>query len=303
MKILLTGATGFLGSKILRRLLDKKEEVVVLKRSTSDLKRIKRWIPQCKCYDVDKVSINSIFEAEKPEVVIHCATSYGRGGNQVLQVVESNVMFGLELLQCATNHNCQYFINTGTFYMKQISQCGTLKKDVHMADYTLSKYQFVCWGEAFSTMGKLNFINMNLEHIFGEEDDEGKFIHMVEKNCIANVESLELSDGMQLRDYIYSENVVDAYMCVLEHLQKLNGYHEFEVGMGEPILLKDFVTMIKEVAESYTVLEFGKRPRNSNEPECSVADISGLEQLGWKPRFSRREGIEKMIMHDNECRL
>lgn len=299
VKIILTGATGFLGSKLLRRLLEEEQQVVVLKRSTSDLGRIRQWKNRCICYDVDKIKLSSVFEKEKPDVVIHCATTYGRGGNEAVRVMQTNVMFGLELLTCACECGCKYFINTGSYFVKQIAEWGRVKKDVYMADYTLSKYQFLCWGEEFATLSKINFINMNLEHIFGEEDDKGKFIYMIEKNCLENVETLELSDGMQLRDYIYSENVADAYICVLQHLEELKGYHNFEVGMGEPILLKDFVRMIKEAANSSTKLEFGKRPRNTNEPECSKADITNLRKLGWEPRFSRKEGIERMLRLNN----
>lgn len=301
MKILLTGATGFLGSKILRRLIERKEQVVILKRSTSKLERIREWMSYCSAYDVDKNSIDTIFEKEKPDVVIHCATTYGRTGKDVLQVVKTNLLFGLELLENAHRHGCLHFINTGTYNMKQICHNGRLKKNAYMADYTLSKYQFDCWGEEFAVSGKLNFINMSLEHIFGEDDEEGKFVFMVERTCTANVESLELSDGMQLRDYIYSENVVDAYMCVLDNLSQLQGYQSFEVGMGEAVLLKEFVTTIKEVAQSNTKLEFGKRQRNANEPECSVADISSLKKLGWKPKLSRREGIEQMLLKDKQA--
>lgn len=301
MKILLTGATGFLGSKILKRLVERKEQVVILKRSTSKLERIREYMSCCSAYDVDKNAIDNIFEKEKPDVVIHCATAYGRTGRDVLEVVKTNLLFGVELLESAYRHGCTHFINTGTYNIKQICNTGRVEKNAYMADYTLSKFQFDCWGEEFAALGKINFIQMNLEHIFGEDDDEGKFIFMVERTCTANVEQLELSDGMQLRDYIYSENVVDAYLCVLEHLSQLSGYQNFQIGMGESISLKEFVIMIKEAAQSTTRLEFGKRERNANEPECSVADISGLKNLGWTPRFSRKEGIEQMLFKDKQA--
>ncbi|MBQ2801627.1 MAG: NAD(P)-dependent oxidoreductase [Lachnospiraceae bacterium] len=301
MRILLTGATGFLGSKILKRLVQQKEQVAVLKRSTSDTKRIKDCLEQCSLYDIDKVTLESIFEKEHPEVIIHCAAAYGRSGKETAQVAETNLLFGIQLLSLAEQYQCSHFINTGTFAFKQIEPEGKIDKPIYMADYTLSKYQFVRWGEAFAVRGNLCFITMDLEHIFGEDDDEGKFILMLEQKFISGEPSIDLSDGMQLRDYIYTDNVVDAYMCVLEHHRELEGFQQFQVGMGEPIALKDFVIMMKEVSESNISLEFGKRPRNDNEPACSVADISGLEQLGWKPGISRKEGIREMLRRDREA--
>lgn len=301
MKILLTGATGFLGSKILKRLVQQKEKVAVLKRSTSDTRRIKACLGQCSVYDIDKKNLESVFEKERPEVIIHCAAVYGRSEKEAVQVAEANLMFGIRLLSLARQYQCGHFINTGTFAFKQIEPEGRIDKPIYMADYTLSKYQFIRWGEAFATGSSLCFITMDLEHIFGEDDDEGKFIRMLEQKCASGEASLELSDGMQLRDYIYTENVVDAYMCVLENRKKLKGFQRFQVGMGEVITLKEFVNMVKEVSGSSICLEFGKRPRNDNEPEYSVADISGLKKLGWQPKFSRREGISEMLRRDKEA--
>ncbi len=297
MKILLTGATGFLGSKILRRLLQEKYQVVVLKRSTSDNKRIVKYLSDCSVYDADTQFIEEIFAAERPQVVIHCAAAYGRGDSNPSQVVDTNLMFGIKLLEAASHHGCEWFVNTGSYSTKQIEENGRVEKKIYMADYTLSKQQFICWGQEFAALKRIHFITLNLEHIFGEDDDEGKFVHLVERNCMQQ-QVMELSDGMQLRDYIYSENVVDAYLCVLAHLEELKGFHVFEVGMGEPITLKEFVLLMKEVSSSPIDLRFGVRPRNSCEPECSVADIKGLRDLGWQPYLSRREGIQRMFQKD-----
>ena len=290
-----------MGSKILKKLVEHNEHVIVLKRSTSDTRRVKECLDKCSWYDIDKVALESVFDKEHPEVIIHCAASYGRSGTDTVKVVESNLLFGIQLLSLAKQYQCEYFINTGTFAFKQIEPEGKIEQPIYMADYTLSKYQFVRWGEAFATMGGICFITMDLEHIFGEDDDEGKFILMLEQKFSSRETSVDLSDGMQLRDYIYTDNVVDAYMCVLEHRKELKGFQRFQVGMGEPVSLKDFVLMMKEVSGSDISLEFGKRPRNDNEPACSVADISALKKLGWKPTVDRKEGIKEMFRRDREA--
>lgn len=301
MKILLTGATGFLGSKILKRLVQEKTSVVVLKRSNSDVRRIKECLGQCVAYDIDEVALEAVFEMERPDVIIHCATAYGRNDTEAVKVVETNLLFGIQLLSLAEKYQCGHFINTGTFAYKQVEPEGRIDRPMYMADYTLSKYQFVRWGEAFATRGNVCFVTMDLEHIFGEDDEEGKFILMLEQKFSLGAVAVELSDGMQLRDYIYTDNVVDAYLCVLKHRKELKGFHRYQVGMGEPIALKDFVIMMKKVSGADTCLKFGKRPRNDNEPACSVADISGLKELGWSPKIDREEGIREMLKRDKEA--
>lgn len=306
MKIIMTGGTGFLGSKIVKRLIKEEYQVVLLKRKNSDCGRIEEEIGKCSVYNVDEqtemgtsLSMKEIFQKEKPHGVIHCAVRYGRKDDETVEVAKTNLLFGLELLDCASQAGCDFFINTGSYSTKQLS-CGRVTQKIYMADYTLSKYQFINWGEEFAALGKIRFYSMDLEHIFGEDDIQGKFIRYVEHNCVHNVPKLELSDGMQERDYIYSENVVDAYMKVIENLENLPKFQQFQVGMGQPITLKEFVTMIWKEADSQTKLCFGERPRNDNEPLSSVADISSLEAIGWKPRYTREEGIAEMIKRDKE---
>lgn len=77
MKILLTGATGFLGSYILERLIKSDYDVVILKRSFSDTWRINHLLDQVISYDIDKVSIDQPFIDNKIRAVIHTVTNYG----------------------------------------------------------------------------------------------------------------------------------------------------------------------------------------------------------------------------------
>ena len=65
MKILLTGATGFLGSHLLKALRREKFDVVILKRTTSDVSRIEKIIPQYLCFNSDEYPVEEIFDAEK----------------------------------------------------------------------------------------------------------------------------------------------------------------------------------------------------------------------------------------------
>ena len=76
--VLLTGATGFLGSHLLSALLEEGHKVVVLKRSTSSILRIHHLMDDIVVYDVDKYVLDDIFPHECIEVVIHVATSYSR---------------------------------------------------------------------------------------------------------------------------------------------------------------------------------------------------------------------------------
>ena len=91
--ILITGATGFLGSHLLSELVREKYQLVILKRSSSDTRRIKEFLTQTKSYDIDKIDIETIFSKHQIEGIIHLATDYGKTNNNALtQMLISNCL-------------------------------------------------------------------------------------------------------------------------------------------------------------------------------------------------------------------
>ncbi|MCX5718347.1 MAG: NAD-dependent epimerase/dehydratase family protein, partial [Nitrospirae bacterium] len=117
MKILLTGATGFIGSHVLKRGLSENYEIIITKRSTSNVKRIKDVLDKVKYYDVDTVPLSKIFDENKIDLVIHCATDYKKNQNyeDILGLIEANITFPSQILEQMHIHNVPYFINTGSF--------------------------------------------------------------------------------------------------------------------------------------------------------------------------------------------
>ena len=114
--VLLTGATGFLGSHLLSALLKEGHRVIVLKRSTSRLLRINHLMDEIIVYDVDHFELDNIFSRESIQVVIHVATSYSREQQNELDSVNANIVLGINLLKNSVKHGVEIFINTDTFF-------------------------------------------------------------------------------------------------------------------------------------------------------------------------------------------
>src|SRR5689334_20712157 len=112
--ILMTGGTGFLGSKLLRRLLDEEFRIVLLKRSTSNLRRIEDLTARIQTYDLDTTKLEDVFSRHKIDIVAHCATDYGRKDVPAPTVIEANLVLPLQLLELAKAHSVPVFINTDT---------------------------------------------------------------------------------------------------------------------------------------------------------------------------------------------
>lgn len=284
--ILLTGATGFLGSHLLEALLNAGYEVSILKRSTSDTWRIDRLLDRVKSYDVDKEPIAKAFEERRIDAVIHTACHYGRNSDPISEIVEGNLMFGLRLLEAAISFNTDTFFNTDTLLQK------------HLNVYTLSKKQFVEWLRQQSE--KIQVVNLKLEHMYGPKDDTTKFVPWVVSQLKQNVPEIKLTKGEQKRDFIYIDDVVSAYMVALEKTHELDSFSEFNVGTGELTTLKAFVEQLKEAYEANfgvpaTKLAFGAIPYRKGEMISVEVDNTALIKLGWKQRYGLLDGLGEML--------
>lgn len=289
--VLLTGATGFLGSHLLKALLHEGYKVVVLKRSTSDTWRIANLLNQIKSYDIDSGPLTQAFEDQRIDYIIHTACHYGRNGDSINQIVETNLMLGLKLLDAASFFNAETFINTDTFFNTKV----VLKKYLHT--YTLSKKQFVEW--LHQRCDTIQIINMKLEHLYGPMDDNTKFLPWVLRQLEKKVESINLTEGEQLRDFIYVDDVVSAYLVILQKTAQLPAFNEFDVGTGILTSIRKLVEMLKETYEqkntaSKTQLNFGALPYEDDAMMSVDVDNTALLKLGWQPAFDLNAGLKKL---------
>ncbi len=295
--ILLTGATGFLGSSLLKRFLEARYDVCCVKRKSSNLHRVSEVINCCKWYDLEPGIIEQIFKENPIRIVIHCATNYGREDCEYFKVYQTNVFFPLELLEFGLKYGCKYFINTDTFSVKEIDCLWGGSRKPYKGAYTITKYMFTHIVREQIAKWDISFINLQLEHLYGPNDGENKFVNSILRQLQENVKELELTEGLQVRDWVYLEDVEDAYMSVLRQIERFGSraFHQIEVGTGEGRSVREFVETAKRLTNSSTELLFGKRQMNQSELPCSIANIHMLQSLGWCFEHGIEEGIRKII--------
>lgn len=295
--ILLTGATGFVGSNLLKALLARRYQLCCIKRSSSNCSRVLEFMDACIWYNIDEIDMESIFLNHPIETVIHCATDYGRDEADAVQVYQSNISFPLKLLDCAERHGSQCFINTDSFFVRQADALWREGQEPYKAMYTRSKYMFTCVVKEQIERKKISFVNLQLEHVYGPGDGKDKFVSFLLESLLCNQEWLKLTSGNQIRDFIYVEDAVNAYLAVLENIEEFETgmFYQFELGTGKGTTLRAFIEKAKEVTGSVTRLEFGQKSMADHEVMYSCAHNNELIQLGWRPQFSIAEGLEKMI--------
>lgn len=284
--ILITGATGFLGSHLLHKLVEEKYNVIILKRSFSNTGRIKDVLHQVKSYDIDKINIERIFNENEIAGIIHLATDYGRKSNNdmIHQMSKANIELPTELFALGTKYGANFFVNTHTFADNKYNL------------YSATKSAFIEIAKFFIANYHVKFINMRLEYMYGESDDDTKFIPFVIESILKGKE-IGATKGEQKRDFIYVQDVVDAYLKVLDNLKDFNDdFMEFGIGTGKSVSLKYFVSKIEEVSGKKANINWEAVPYRKNEIFDSKASIEKAKKyLGWYPKYDIREGLKETI--------
>lgn len=289
--ILLTGATGFLGSHLLKALLENGYKVVILKRSNSNCWRISHLMNKVLVYDIDLQPLELAFKENKINVVIHTACNYGRKGNDLTGITEANITFGLRILDACLKYKTNTFINTDTILDKKINA------------YALSKKQFLEWLKTHSK--EIQIVNLKLEHMYGQKDDDSKLAPWLLSEFEAGASEIDLTKGEQQRDFIYIDDVVFAYLIILKKISSLSSFSEFDVGTGMPISVRSFIEQLKEIFENKfgkieTKLNFGVIPYRENEPMSIKISNQPLIELGWVANTKLNKGLEKILNDIND---
>lgn len=286
--ILVTGASGFLGSRLANHLATLGHEVHATVRKTSNFERLKK--PNITlCLISDYESPSHIVERVSPDFIVHTACSYGRKTESPLEVFETNTYLGMQLIDGALKQNkpCT-FINTGT----------VLNSDVSF--YALSKNQFSTIGKqiTLTQTGELKFIDVALQHMYGPGDSPTKFTTHVIQSCMRNEAALKLSAGVQKRDFIYIDDVVSAYETLINKACELSKFERIELGSGVAPTVREYVELVKRLTVSTTELLFGEIPFRPGEEMLCIANNERLNQLGWMASHSLEQGLLATIKQE-----
>ena len=293
MKVLVTGASGFLGSHLVRALVERGDQVVVLKRRRSDLTRIRDLLPGLALYDTDQGGVDYLL-AEQRDIaaVLHTATCYGRNGEPEEMVFETNTAFPLRLLQRAVQAKVPLFLHTDTCFNN-----GPLRYP-YLRSYSLSKRQFAEWGEHFASRGDIAFVNVKLQHPYGPGDSSDKFVPSILRQCLENVAEIRLTPGEQKKDFVYIEDVVSALLLLLQRGSDVSSFREYECGSGQAVSIRQFVETAHALVGSRSQLLFGALPYREHEIMYSCANTTALRNLGWSPQYGLHEGLEQTLRSD-----
>lgn len=325
MKILVTGAAGFIGSYVVKALLEKRVEVVGLdcindyydvelkyarlrevgitctdwnnnERVQSTLYSSYRFV---KLNLIDREGITSLFDTENFDIVINLAAQAGvrYSIENPYAYVESNVMGFLNILENCRHHTVRHLVyaSSSSIYGlgNHIPYAETDQTDTPVSLYAATKKSNELMAHAYSKLYGISTTGLRFFTVYGPwgRPDMAPFLFL---KSILNDEPIKVfNHGKLSRDFTYIDDVIKGVMAVVEHpSQESIPYQIYNIGNSAPVQLMDFISVIEKTAGHTTVKEMMEM--QPGDVFCTYADTTCLQNdFGYKPSTSIEEGIKK----------
>jgi len=299
-KILITGATGFVGSNLIRRCLQNNAIVHILTRSSSNKWRISDLLDRVVDHEADLLDNSKLSEIVKqinPQVVFHTAVFGGRASESDSEIIKKTNWDGTNnLVNACKECDLEIFVNTGSS-----SEYGTKLSPMRETDslepnsvYGKTKAATTEFVTAVGAEKRIPFMTLRLFSPYGYYEAADRLIPFAISSFFGK-KDFYASSSTSVRDFIFIEDVMDAYMKTVELRENLAG-QVINIGSGVQHSVGDVVKEIQEIIGSTEKIFWNKKENPRIEPEVWQADISkAKEVLSWQPNHDFREGLKKTI--------
>jgi nucleoside-diphosphate-sugar epimerase len=289
MKLLISGASGYIGSHLLKKIDSKKYELCLLVRKQMNDIPVNSVV-----VDTTKSGWKKQVHSFNPEIVLHLASHLTSSDDesQIDKLIDANISFGTHLLDALKATGVKVFINTGTF------------AEYHMRDgkrtpaylYAATKTAFCSIVNYYQAVIGYRVFNIIPYTVYGGTHSAKKLIDYIFES-LDESNTVKMSPGEQVLDFIHIDDVVDFYRTLLSNLGNFkNNYSEIHIGSGEGITPKKITALMETITGKKANVNWGGLPYRPNDTMFSVApkELSG-QQIGWEPSLNIEEGIRLYI--------
>jgi nucleoside-diphosphate-sugar epimerase len=291
--IVITGATGFVGSNLTKFFLNQNYEVHLIVRPNSNLSQLNVNDSSLNFfkYDNDLNSLISFFKVTNPICTFHLASNFiaEHNSSQIDGLVESNILFGVHLLEAMKEANVKTLINTGTSWQHYNNE------DYNPVSlYAATKQAFENLIEYYVQAEDFKVITLKLFDTYGETDTRPKLINLL--NQFANENTvLNLSPGEQMINLVHVNDVCIAFEIAMKLIVKWEkGSHQkYIVKHSKSYSLKEIISVFEKVVQKKLNVIWGGKSYRKRE----VMQLwDGGEKLpNWYANINLEEGLKKLI--------
>ena len=307
---LVTGASGFIGSVLVNRLLAEKIEVTCLVRCKQRLKGlpVNSGIRIVEVPSFDALSLKEKLTGIFSDVVFNLA-SYGvqPQDRDAQLLVEGNVALLTNLLTAIASWPIRRFIHAGSCSEyghpsageKAISEEQPLRPT---STYGAAKAAAALFGSSLASHLGIPFLTLRLFGVYGTQEGPQRLIPYV-IDRLKQQQDVDLTTGEQARDWLFEDDVAEAFLQAAE-AESLKFYEAYNVCSGRATRVRDLAELVADTLHRPRhLLHWGERPYRADEPMWLVGDNRRFrESTSWRPRTAIEDGISRVISSRERCR-
>jgi UDP-glucose 4-epimerase len=288
-RILVTGASGFIGSHLCIRLSQEGTEVhaVYRTRRPAELAGQQWWQADL----ADLAEVKKIVGETRPEVIFHLA-SHVKGApdlEHVLPTFQSNLQSTVNLLTVAAESNCRRVVLTGSLAEPEIENGEKFPS----APYAAAKWASSGYARMFHALYKLPVTIARVFMVYGPgQSDVTKLIPHATLSMLQGYRP-RISSGGRMVDWIYVSDVVDGFIA-LANASDVDGV-TVDLGSGSLVSIRTIVEQLTRLIGDGANVEFGALPDRPLEPTRLAKTAETFAKIGWKPQVPLQEGLERTV--------
>ncbi len=300
-RILLTGASGFIGSHLARRLLEEGFELTGTYRNHDELYRLEPIRDRMHLVRLDlrdAEGVERVLRERRVEGIIHCAARGVRAEESPgWRVVEENVKMSAILGTLAVKHRIRKFVYVGSGFEYAASSCPVTEETPLEPVNLYGAAKAAGWLvlDCLRRTENLPLVTVRLFSVFGPAEDPGKLVPQLVISALRR-EPVALTTGEQIRDYVFVEDAVEA---IAQATVRAAPGKVYNLGGGpeHAVSVRDIAELTAKLCGApRELLRYGVSRRARPEPPLLVADPTRARgELGWRPRVPLEEGLRRTI--------
>ena len=284
-RVLVTGASGFIGKNLVNKLIDENYEVYSLSRTSSGFNSY--------AVDVrDKNKLSEIIMEVKPNVIFHLASNINKK-DTIDSFVSVNYNGTKNLIEAIGNSGC-LFIYTSTAELYAGNKPPFLEdmKTKFVSPYSESKFLTENYCKEQADKGK-NIVNLRLFIVYGPGQIGSMFIPQLMEAC-RGAKDFNMTKGEQTRDFIYIGDVCDALISVMN--RNIPTFQNINICSSIPTKLLDVANLVNNLWENPIRINAGVNNYRENEiMDYFGSNIKARELLEWNPKINLEEGLRRTV--------
>lgn len=296
MKLLITGAGGFIGRNLIRRLKNVSDiDIYTISRKNI---LIEPFVTNYCCDILDKQAVYKIFENQTFDVVIHLAalTAHEDIINNKNLTLCTNLR-GTENIISAFNRFCLnatfYYASSGKVYGRT-DEMPITENAVERPTTILGKGKYITERiiEFYADVESNKYVVMRIFNVYGGGQKENFIVPTLLKQ-LSRGNRLELGNIYDKRDYLYIEDVISAILALIRNQRKLSGFEIVNIGSGIPVSVEDIIVELKKILNRTEIkIDISERRMRSDETELEYCSTKKLHELtGWEKGFDLYAGL------------